>query len=169
MSTKGADMSHPHHQRANTGPHHLMLGADVLSVLLTGSDSEDQLAMLHGTTAPGGGPGAHVDPWRESFYVLEGELTFELEREGRLERTIVQAGDAVTVPAGTGHAFTNASEREARFLVISCPAGLERFFADAGETVDDPEPPRIARPFDRDRLHAAFQTHGLRPFAPTAG
>jgi quercetin dioxygenase-like cupin family protein len=142
-----------------------MLGADVLTVLLAGADSDEQLAMLHGTTAPGCGPTAHVDPWRESFYVLEGELTFELERDGRLEKTVVRAGDAVTVPAGVGHAFTNSSARQTRFIVISCPAGLERFFADAGETVDSSQPPPSARPFDRDRLHTAFRKHGLRPFA----
>jgi hypothetical protein len=48
-------------------------------------------------------------------------------------------------------------------VVISQPAGLDAFFADAGEAVDSPELPARPRPFDRERLARAFERHGLRP------
>jgi quercetin dioxygenase-like cupin family protein len=144
-----------------------MLGSDVLSVLLAGSETGGELAMLEGTAIQGSGPGPHTDPWRESFYILEGELTFELERDGRLEHAIARAGDAVSVPAGVGHGFTSTAEGETRFIVMSVPAGLDRFFADAGEGIDDSRPPTTPHEFDRTRLQAAFRAHGLRQFTPT--
>jgi hypothetical protein len=50
--------------------------------------------------------------------------------------------------------------------VISSPAGLERFFEDAGEELPTAAPPSEPRTPDRDRLLAAFAAHGLQPFKP---
>jgi quercetin dioxygenase-like cupin family protein len=60
---------------------------------------------------------AHTD----AFYVLEGELTFEIGRER--ETITVCAGGFVSVPPGVAHALRNAGDRPARWLTIHAPDG----------------------------------------------
>jgi quercetin dioxygenase-like cupin family protein len=152
------------HIPAGTGPSVLMLGTDLVTTLIGGASTEDDLAIVEASCVRGGGPRPHTDPWRESFYVLEGELAFQLERNGRLEDLTVAAGDAVSVPAGIGHAFTASGQQPARFLVISTPGGLDRFFADAGEPANDATPQAERPPINRARLMAAFERHGVESF-----
>jgi quercetin dioxygenase-like cupin family protein len=152
------------HHHAGAGPHYLMLGTDVTTRLFGGDETGEELALIEAKSAPGGGPGLHVDPWRESFYILEGELTFEIHDDAGSRRFVAGPGDAVSIPRGLGHAFKITGNHQARFLVISAPAGLERFFADAGDPLPDATPPSEPRPADRDRLLAAFAAHGLQPF-----
>jgi glyoxylate utilization-related uncharacterized protein len=73
----------------------------------------------------GGGPPLHVHAHEdECWYVLEGELRFQLgEWFGRAPR-----GSFVFVPRGTGHCFQNVGAEDAHVLVMFTPAGMERFF-----------------------------------------
>ena len=60
-------------------------------------------------------PHVHHDH-TDAFYVLEGELTFELGRE---EKTItVSSGGFVAAPPGVAHSLRNDSDRPARWLTI---------------------------------------------------
>lgn len=54
---------------------------------------------------------------RQFFYVLEGELTMEVE--GR--RHALRARQGLEIVSGEAHQAMNASEAEVRFLVISAP------------------------------------------------
>jgi mannose-6-phosphate isomerase-like protein (cupin superfamily) len=69
---------------------------------------------------PGGAVATrHIHPHQtERFEVLEGEMTFHVGRE----RVTLTAGEAVTVPAGTPHAFRNAGAADARFRAEVTPA-----------------------------------------------
>lgn len=154
---------HVTHTPAGAGPHHLMLGELTVSRLLGAGQTGGELALLELRGLPGSGPGPHVDPWRESFYVLEGELTFRFERAGGVDEATTGPGDAVSIPAGVGHAFSVGGTEPARFLIAASPAGIEAFFADAGEPLESPLLPDAPRPFDRGRLQAAFAGHGLAP------
>jgi quercetin dioxygenase-like cupin family protein len=147
------------HTKAGSGPHHLLLGTVAVSRLLGAEETGGDLGLLELEGLPGSGPGAHVDPWRESFYVLEGELTFRLEGE----ELVAGRGDAVSIPSGLVHAFSVSSPEPARYLILCAPAGLEAFFADAGEPLEHAGVPADPPPFDRARLLAAFERHGLTP------
>jgi quercetin dioxygenase-like cupin family protein len=160
-------MNTPIHIPAGTGPSVLMIGTDVVTTLIPGAAADDELAIVEGTCVAGGGPRPHTDPWRETFYVLDGELAFQLERDGRLEDVTVPAGDVVSVPAQVGHAFTAGGDQVARFLVISTPGGIDRFFADAGEPATEARPVAEPGPIDRERLTAAFERYGIKSFQPT--
>jgi quercetin dioxygenase-like cupin family protein len=109
-----------------------LLGNVICTVMLSGNDTDGQIGLVEIFCPQGAGPGPHTDPWRESFYVIEGEIEFMIESEGLLKPRIANAGDSVSIPAGLGHAF-RADSQSARALIISAPAGLEAFFADAGE------------------------------------
>jgi quercetin dioxygenase-like cupin family protein len=152
---------HVTHTPAGRGPHHLMLGTVTASRLLGGGETGGRVSLVELSGLPGSGPGPHVDPWIESFYVLEGELTFRYEQDGAVRTQVARAGDAFTVPTGVGHAFSVTSAEPARYLIASTPAGIDAFFADAGEPLERPELPSEPPAVDRERLLAAFARHDL--------
>jgi quercetin dioxygenase-like cupin family protein len=142
-----------------------MLGTVVVSTLLGRAETNETLSLVELIGAPGSGPGPHLDPWRESFYVLAGELTFRFEENGAVRSLVARGGDAVSIPQGIGHAFSVTSATPARYLIASTPAGIDAFFADAGEPIAEAALPADAPPFDRDRLRAAFVKHRLTPYS----
>jgi quercetin dioxygenase-like cupin family protein len=93
---------------------------------LRGDDSDGLLAVVEYVVAAGeGGPPLHVHPKHgEGFYVLDGEVTFQV----RDELTTVRAGSLVYAVAGTPHTFANRGGRDARMLVLCAPAGFEEYF-----------------------------------------
>jgi len=72
------------------------------------------------------GPDLHVHrEHTDAFYVLEGELTFELGPDA--EQTTLGAGAFVAVPPGVGHAFVATSDDDACWLNFHAP---DRGFAE---------------------------------------
>src|SRR5262245_60444120 len=95
-------------------------------VLLRGEESEGRIAVVESTMPPGAkGPPLHTHAFDETFYVLEGELTFQLGSE----LTIARAGQLAFALGGTPHTLANRSAAAARFLIVCTPAGFEREFA----------------------------------------
>ena len=76
------------------------------------------------TMAPNAdGPESHVhEDEDDSFYILDGELTFLLD-EGEVP---APSGTFVLVPPGVKHTFRNALDRPTRVLNIHAPAGFDR-------------------------------------------
>lgn len=66
------------------------------------------------------GPHVHHEH-TDAFYVLEGELVFEIGPEAETIR--VGAGGLVAAPPGLAHAFRTAGERHARWLTLHAPDG----------------------------------------------
>jgi quercetin dioxygenase-like cupin family protein len=91
------------------------------------ADSEGQVAAFHLIAPPMSGPPRHVhsreDEW---FYVLEGELEFELDG---LRRTI-GAGGSVWLRRGVVHAYQNYSSTDARLLIVTTPGRFCDFFVE---------------------------------------
>ena len=80
------------------------------------------------------GPHVHHEH-TDAFYVLEGELTFELGREP--ETLTVSSGGFVAAPPGVAHSFRNDSDRPARWLTIHAPdGGFAAFMRGAREGVE---------------------------------
>lgn len=65
--------------------------------------------------------GSHVHEHTEAFYVLEGELVFEVGAER--ETITVGAGGFVAAPPGIAHSYRTAGDRPARWLVIHARDG----------------------------------------------
>jgi quercetin dioxygenase-like cupin family protein len=75
----------------------------------------------------------------ECFYVLSGEVTFYTPGN---ERTL-RAGDFLLAPRGIPHTY-RVGDEPAHWLVISQPAGFERFAAAVAE-LGAPDPETLAR------------------------
>src|SRR5215207_11439748 len=90
------------------------------------AQSPDQPIAVTDSTVPPGFPGPvrhrHAR-MTDAFFVLEGELVFDLESE----RRVVGPGGFVLVPPGVAHTFANPRTAPARFLNIYQPAGNEQY------------------------------------------
>jgi quercetin dioxygenase-like cupin family protein len=73
-----------------------------------------------------GGPPLHLHNSQEEwFYVMDGEVMFQLGDEKKL----LHAGDSVLGPRGVPHAFSGLGQRPAHMLIAFTPAGkMESFF-----------------------------------------
>jgi quercetin dioxygenase-like cupin family protein len=90
-------------------------------VLADAQDTGGRFSMMEELLGKGAGPGPHKHTWSdESFYMLDGEITFLIGDEIKTART----GDFLMVPRDTRHAFRVDSETT-RFLNSYTPASLE--------------------------------------------
>lgn len=102
-------------------------GGNLMTFLAVGADTGGAYSVAHYTAQPGSGAPLH--PHRnevESFYILEGVMTFRLGDE-KIRAT---ANECVTIPRLMPHAFANQEDTVAKMLVILTPAGLEHYFAE---------------------------------------
>jgi mannose-6-phosphate isomerase-like protein (cupin superfamily) len=86
----------------------------------TASETGGACVVVETLVRPGGAVATrHIHPHQsEHFEVLDGEVEFRVGRG----RVTLSAGEAVTVPAGTPHAFRNIGETDARFRAEVRPA-----------------------------------------------
>ena len=102
---------------------------------------------------------AREDEW---FYVVEGELTFWLD--GKV--IDAPAGSFVFGPRGVPHTFTVTSD-EARFLLVTEPAGLEGMIRELGEpAVSRTIPPAPTEPPDLPRIVQVCAEYGIEILGP---
>src|SRR5271163_1631951 len=115
------NMAHQPTVRKPTEGRTIAVVGDVYRFLATGEETNGKYALWEATVPPGGGPPPHVHSREEeSFYVLEGEITFQLSEE----RFVAQAGTFANVPTGCLHCFRNESRQPAKMLISIAPAGL---------------------------------------------
>ena len=101
-----------------------MGGGSVLSLLVTGEESDGRLLVLTGVVSEGGPP-LHVhDREDEVVVVLDGELSYRVgDRAG-----VLTAGGVLWFPRAVPHAVAQAGTEPVRFLTVVTPAGLEDLF-----------------------------------------
>jgi quercetin dioxygenase-like cupin family protein len=110
-------------------------------------------------------PPRHTHPQDESYVVLDGRLTIEAGED----RFVLEAGGAATVPMGTPHTFRVDSDT-ARVLVLSTPAGLDRFIRDGSVPATQPTlPPADAPRPTPEELERVFKAHGQVNVGPPLG
>ena len=136
----------------------------------TAEQTGDRFSLIE-EVAPGGeGTPLHAHPEDdETFYVLEGELTFYLGDGQTVPSQTVpaSAGSFLHIPKGYfPHAFRVNSE-SARFLVRTTPKH-EQFFRAAAEparsrTIPSPEP------LDMEKVRAASAEYGVEILGPPPG
>jgi quercetin dioxygenase-like cupin family protein len=112
-----------------------------VNVLLKSSESGGRVAVMDNVVpAEAQGPPLHHHDFDEAFYVLEGELTFQLGEELIPHR----AGELAFARRGAHHTFANLSGAGARMLIICTPAGFERYFQQMAARQAGMEPPAEA-------------------------
>ncbi|MDR7382352.1 cupin domain-containing protein [Promicromonospora iranensis] len=133
------------HVRSDQGST-VWFNGDVLTVKLTGADTNGSVGLIKASVPPGGGPVAHVHPHAdETFYVIDGELEFL--NGDRL--FTAGPGDTVFIPRGTRHRFKNVSLTHASMVFFYTPGGGEGLFVDGG---DQPQPGVAVLPWGPERI-----------------
>jgi len=122
-----------------------------------------RVAVIEHLSPQGSGSPLHVhrneDEW---FYVIEGELTFWVD--GQV--TVAPAGSFVYGPRDIPHTFVVSSE-QARFLLVTEPAGFEAFMRTVGEPAQRHEiPPAPTEPPDVARLAEIAAGYGIEILGP---
>jgi quercetin dioxygenase-like cupin family protein len=113
-------------------------GEPRIKVRLRSEQTDGALSVMENSVSEGfGGPPLHHHDFDETFYVLEGELTFQL----RDELFTAGAGELAFAPRGVPHTFANLSGAPARILIVCTPAGFERYFARTAARDAGVEPP----------------------------
>jgi quercetin dioxygenase-like cupin family protein len=131
---------------------------DVYRFLATGDETDGKYAMWEALVPPEGGPPPHIHSREEeSFYILEGEITFQVGQE----RIVAKAGTFANMPVGSLHSFKNESDRPARMIISIAPAGLEQMFFEVGVPLSAPEQVAPPTPVEIERLLAAAPRYGV--------
>jgi quercetin dioxygenase-like cupin family protein len=110
---------------------HIGLAGDTYTITVSGDDTAGRFCVIDMHIPPGGGPPPHRHDFEETFILLEGEI----EATFRGKKSVVRAGDTVSIPANAPHRFHNVSSIAARLICICAPAGLENFFLEVGTPV----------------------------------
>jgi quercetin dioxygenase-like cupin family protein len=113
----------------------------------------------------GASPPRHTHPQDESYIVIDGRLTVQAGQR----RFELGPGGTAAVPMRIAHTFRVDSET-ACVLVLSTPAGLERFVRDgsvpaAAATLPPPDAPRPSA----EELARVFEVHGQGNVGPPLG
>jgi quercetin dioxygenase-like cupin family protein len=149
---------------ATTGEHLWFVGT-LATIRIPGEAVDGRFALIEFLFPYLASPPRHTHPQDESYVVLDGRLTIEAGEE----RFVLAAGGAAAVPMGTPHTFRVDSDT-ARVLVLSTPAGLDRFIRDGSVPANEATlpPPDAPRP-SREELERVFEAHGQVNVGPPLG
>ena len=135
----------------------------LVTVKSSAETTDGRVAVLEHLAPRGSGSPLHVhrreDEW---FYVIEGELTFWVG--GKVIEA--PAGAFVYGPRDIPHTFLVSSE-QARFLLVTEPAGFEGFMLAVSEPAQQLViPPAAPEPPDVARLAAVAAEYGIEILGP---
>jgi len=112
-----------------------------INVLLHGEESGGQVSVTEIELPPHtAGPPLHTHDFDEAFYVLDGELIFQVEDALHTKG----AGELSFAPRDVAHAVANHSDAPARYVLVCTPAGFERHWARITAEAAGVEPPAWA-------------------------
>jgi quercetin dioxygenase-like cupin family protein len=134
-------------------------GTDGVSVIRASGAQTGGAYSLRQVSIP---PGRRVPMHRhsresEAWFVLQGELTFDLENEA----FVAGVGAYVHLPVGVAHSFRNSGEQPAMFLEILSPPDLERYFEERAQLARPGEPGRDYAGLTPEEHHSLAQRYGL--------
>jgi quercetin dioxygenase-like cupin family protein len=101
----------------------------LMTILADGQQTGGQFALIEITGVAGTEPPRHIHEYEdETFYIMEGEVTFYVGDE------VIEAtpGTAVFMPKRIPHSFKLKTDR-ARALLLVSPAGFENWFREFAE------------------------------------
>lgn len=121
-----------------------------LTMLCEAHETGGEWSLFEEEVPRGMGPPPHRHDWDEAYYILDGEVDFEVDGD------CVKAakGDFTYLPRNTVHAFKGASESPARVLIFAAPAHGSEFFRELNEEVR-------SVPEDGAKISEIGERHGI--------
>lgn len=132
---------------------------DRYTVKASGEDTGGAFALIEVMVPPQSGPPPHLHHREdEAFYVLEGEFEVHIDEQ----RLTAGPGSWVRMAKGSLHHFKNIGAKPGTILILATPAGLDRFFLEAGREATDTSPESgAATPVDIEKLLAIAPKYGI--------
>ena len=107
-------------------------------VLLRSEETGGHMSVIEIVVPPhSAGPPLHTHDFDEAFYLLEGELIFQVDEELMTRGP----GELLFVPRNVAHALANHTDAPARYVLVCTPAGFERHWARVAAEAAGAEPP----------------------------
>lgn len=132
------------------------LGGERVTFVATGEETNGQFSQFDLFFPQQSAAIPHIHQFAEAFYVLDGELSFQLG-----EKTFTATpGDLVYIPSGQLHGWRNVGTEPARALVTAAPSGAENLFEAVGL------PGTSAPPLVNEKLLAATSSPMFGTEAP---
>ena len=92
------NMTHPVTVRTTSEGPTIGVVGDVYRFLATGAETDGRYALFEAIVPPRGGPPPHIHSREEEgFYILEGDVTFQINGE----RRVASAGTFANMPVGS--------------------------------------------------------------------
>ncbi len=136
---------------------------DIYRFMATGEETNGKYAMWEAIVLPGGGPPPHVHSREEeSFYILEGEITFQVDDE----KIVATEGMFANMPVGSLHSFKNNTDKTARMILSVAPAGLEKMFFEVGQPVELGQVPPPPSKAEIEKLLSVAPNYGVEIKVP---
>jgi quercetin dioxygenase-like cupin family protein len=113
---------------------HIALPGQINTIVATKEDTGGRYSFIECKIFPGAGPVPHIQTREhEGFYLVEGQLTFTVDKE-RIE---AKAGTFINVPPNVLHTFKNETDQIAKLITILSPPGMEQLFVEMGLDVSE--------------------------------
>ncbi len=134
-----------------------MRAGHTVTLRATGTDTGDAFSIVEVLVPPGNTPPAsHRHSFSEAFHIIEDVLTVQLSDHVFL----VPAGSFIFVPGGTVHGWRNDEDLPARFLIVSSPAVIDRYYIDLDDLYS-----RLGKTPDTesDEIRGLWKKYGMEP------
>ncbi len=131
---------------------------DIYRFLATGEETNRKYAMWEAIVAPGGGPPPHRHSREEeSFFILEGEITFQVNDQ----EIVATEGMFANMPVGSVHCFKNNTDKTARMILSVAPAGFEAMLFELGQPIEPGQPAPPPTQAEIEKLLEIAPNYGL--------
>ena len=134
------------------------------TIKLSGADTGGHHALIEMVTPTGLGAPPHVHRREEeTFYVIDGELSFTVDGQA----VIVGPGEVLHIPRDVPHAFTVTTPHPARYLTVFSPAFFDGFIKASSEPAQGPGMPPVLEPTSADieRINTLMVEFGTESLA----
>ncbi|MBF4518427.1 cupin domain-containing protein [Flavobacterium sp. ANB] len=130
-------------------------------IIISGKQTNGEYAVIEMSVPPGAGPNPHSHAdFLETFYVLEGEVSFKSE-DGTY---IAKQNSFVNIPkGGIVHGFKNLSDKPAKLLCTVTPAGLDDLFEEIAGYLETNSDNEIET---KEKINSIFEKYGQKMFSP---
>lgn len=133
-------------------------------IIVSGKQTGGNFAVIEMSVPPGAGPNPHSHPnFEESFFVLEGEISFKSEAGSYLAKK----NSFVSIPkGGLIHSFKNLSEKPAKLLCTVIPAGLDGFFQEVSDLMELAKIKSYQQAEIKENIDLIFEKYGQTLYGP---
>lgn len=128
-------------------------------IIISGKQTNGEYAVIEMSVPPGAGPNPHAHPdFTETFFVLEGEVSFKSE----LGSYVARQHSFVNIPkGGIVHGFKNLSDKPAKLLCTVTPAGLDGLFEEIADYI---ETNKDSETQTKEKMNSIFEKYGQKMF-----